>query len=88
MQKSLIVALSEIAKSISNEAIPISPIQHRQLAPHTKRLRALVSPNNLRREKKVLQTCGYLGFLLEPLLSLGKSILGPLLGGLQVTKLY
>lgn len=81
-KKSLVVALSEIAKNILNKAIPLTSSQRRRLAPHAERLRTLVSPNTQLREKKqVLQTGGFLGFLLKPLLSLGKNILGPLLGG-------
>lgn len=83
-KRGLIKALAEIAKNILNQALPLSTTQHRQLEPYAERLRALVCPKTLLRDKRqVLQTGGFLGFLLKPLLSLGKTILGPLLGNLQ-----
>jgi hypothetical protein len=77
--KRLVLTLVNAAKEIIKGNVKLSPTQLRRLRPYEKTLRELVTSKSIKNRKKSLQTGGFIGVLLKPLLHL---VGGALLNGL------
>ena len=75
--KDLITALCDCANNVLKGNVPLSDKQKKCLRRHKRSLRILTQQNTLARKKRILQSGGFLGSLLTPLLG----ILGSVLGG-------
>ena len=74
----VIRTLCECALNVLKGNVPLTAHQKTKLRKHKKRLRTLVNKKvSLKKKRSVLQTGGFLGVLLKPVLS----VLGGLLGG-------
>jgi len=69
--------MCECAKNLLKGNVPLSPAQLRTLRRHKQKLRQLaVKKTSLAKKKKLVQSGGFLGALLTPIIS----VLGNLLG--------
>lgn len=75
--KPLIDTLCDCANNILKGNVSLSTSQKSRLRRHKQSLRTLTQRNNLKRKKKILQSGGFLGSLLAPLLG----VLGTILSG-------
>lgn len=75
-RKELVMTLVEAAKMILNGKVEISRPQLKQLHRYEKLLRSLISKkSNLETKRQLIQTGGFVGFLLKPLMGLVKNML-------------
>lgn len=60
-------AICDCAKNITNGNVPLTTKQFSKLKPFHKQIKALTRKSTVKNKKKILQTGGFLGFLLKPL---------------------
>ena len=78
LDKEFIFCLCECAKNLLKGKVPLTPAQKKLLARRKKVLREFVKKKvSLQKKKKIIQSGGFLGALITPIIS----ILGGLLGG-------
>ena len=82
-KKELVLALVECAKNVILGTVPLTSTQLNQLRRYQKHITELVAPRtSLKRRKELLQTGGFVGLLVKPLLGLlGSALGGSLFGG-------
>ena len=69
--KELLECLSECAKNVLKGNVPLTAVQKQSLSRHRNNLRKLVLKTTTQKhKKKILQTGGFLGALVTPILSL------------------
>jgi hypothetical protein len=77
LDKDLVQCICECSKNVLNGKVPLNKAQKKLLTRRKKTLRELVKRKvSLKRKKKIIQTGGFLGALLGPIVS----ILGNLVG--------
>ena len=77
--KALVDTLCDCAQNILKGNVPMTKHQKTRLRRHVQSLRRLTQNQSLKNKKRILQTGGFLGGLLAPVLG----ILGSILGGGQ-----
>ena len=78
LDKELVFCLCECAKNLLKGNVPLTPAQKKSLSRRKKELRDLSRKNvSLKKKKKIVQSGGFLGALLGPIIS----VLGGLFGG-------
>ena len=79
LDKGFVCCVSECARNLLKGRVPLTAVQKKELVPRKQALRQLSSKKtSYKKKRKIIQTGGFIGALLSPIIS----ILGGLLGGL------